>query len=696
MVLAIFLGWGAPVRRAGAAGPLRPSHQIPFPWWDSSYQYARQLTVTTGANAPLNRYAGYSVRLQLDTSDPARFRGDCSDLRLVYWDGSTNIELDRAVYACGSPSTQVWFRLQADIADSSSDASYVVYYGNPLAGAPPADLNRVYLWWDDFSTDPFAAGSPRYSRTKAVDIHGDAYVAPAYDAGSQRVAFNTGDNFTSDMYINTAGFSNGEQDIFIQVDHFADLSYPTNATDAVVVRVDVLATTSTHEYVHFSHGSYSPSPACTIDSWTNGERNSLCGGIAPAVYWPFSIPETWALASTDTLIRFWRDAGALYASPDPTGRTLLLGTSLLSTPQSGYVGLAPAQSRGWWDNLLVRRYTEPEPTLTPGVEHPYAAPLITDPKSDSLYADNDGSGVPSAGDALQYTITVENNGGSAATDVVFGDTPGADTSLVVGSVTTTQGIITSGNSPGDTSVSIDIGLLAPGDVVLITFRVTVDDPLPPGVDSVANQGLTSGGNFPSRPTDDPATSDPDDPTQTALSIPAPELPATGFAPGVITQVEPRPPAETAPRLASLRLVIPDLGLDVPIVAVPLYDGQWELSWLGEQAGHLEGTAFPTWPGNSVLTGHVYLANGQPGPFFGLEQLRWDDEIVLRAFGLRYVYRVRQALRVSPGDLSVLAHEELAWLTLITCQGYNPSQGTYAWRWVTRAVLVEVSPDEGDG
>ena len=648
--------------------------------------------MTVGGNPPYNGYDGYSAPVVVNTSDTTRFRGDCNDLRIIYWDGTANVELDRDLYGCGSASTQVWFSLQADIPASSSDSDYYLYYGNPAAGAPPGDRSQVYLWWDDFSTDPFAGGSPRYTRTKAVDIHGDTYVAPGYDAANQHVTFDTGDNNTADMYVDTPAFSNGEQDVFIQVDHFADLAYPTNATDAIVARVTALAIPSTHEYVHFSRGSYAESPACSIDSWTNGERNTLCGGIAPPIYWSLDTTETWAWGLSDTLHRFWRDPATTFASPAPAGRTQLL-TGTLSTPQAGYMGLAPAQTRGWWDNLLIRRYTEPEPATALGPENAFASPTISDPKTDSLFADNDGDGVPSAGDELSYAILISQSGSSAASGVVFTDTPDPNTALVVGAVATTQGTITSGNNPGDTGLSVSIGLLPAGTTVVITFRVTIDDPLPPGIDRVSNQGLVSGAEFPAAPTDDPATPASSDPTTTLLGRLAGELPSTGFPPGTLSPL-PMDQSIAPQPLGDLWLEIPNIDLRVPIVGVPLGPEGWDLSWLSGQAGYLDGTAFPTRPGNSALTGHAYLPDGAPGPFQRIGDLLWDDEIIVHAYGQQAVYRVREARSAVPADLSPLAHETYPWVTLLTCSRFDPETQSYSRRLVVRAVLAQIvtAPD----
>lgn len=662
--------------------------QLAVPWWNSNWSYAQTITIGVGPNTPLNGYNGYSVRLLVDTTDPTRFQAGCDDLRIVYWNGIANLEIDRDTYNCGAATTEVWFALQADIAANSSDSNYFLYYGNPSAGSPPADRSLVYIWWDDFSSDPFTGGTARYTRAKAVDIHGSGYSSPTYDAGNQRVQFNTGDNFTSDMYIDHPLLSNGEQDVFIQVDHYADLSYPSNATDTIVSRVSGINTSSSHEYLHFSHGSYPESPGCTVDSWLNGERNTVCGGIAPPVYWSFNLTETWAWTTFGTSHRFWRDIGAIYVSPNPASRTQVL-TGVLSSPQPGYIGLAPAQSRGWWDNLLVRRYIEPEPTITLGPEESYGPPVIVDPKVDSLFADIDGNGVPSPGDILGYSISISNSGLTHALSVSLYDLPDLNTTLIVGSVTTTQGFITRGNNAGDADILIDIGTIPPGGSVLVTFRVEISSPLPAGVDSIANQGIVSGSNFSAQPTNDPATSTLNDPTVTLLERLSTELPATGFAPDLRTQMAEQPQSFAYHRMEAVHLEIPRLDLNTPIIGVPLGSDGWDVTWLGTKAGYLEGTAYPSWPGNTALTAHVYLASGNPGPFVNLHTLNYGERVILHIGGMRYIYEVRSNERILPNDLSVIQHETFDWLTLVTCRGFSEADNAYRWRQAVRAVLVRV-------
>ena len=186
--------------------------------------------------------------------------------------------------------------------------------------------------------------------------------------------------------------------------------------------------------------------------------------------------------------------------------------------------------------------------------------------------------------------------------------------------------------------------------------------------------------------------DPPDPVniygeESSATIRTPSLPDTGFAPGRVTSLgQPTEGAEYR-IYGSFILEIPSLGVSTSIVGVPLKDGNWDLDWLWNRAGHLNGTAFPTLQGNTAITAHVYLPSGFPGPFFKIETLRWGDQIIIHAFGQRYIYEVREVRWVQPTDISPFQHEDLDWVTLITCKGYDETSNTYRWRSIVRAVLM---------
>ncbi|HKJ39886.1 MAG TPA: sortase, partial [Anaerolineales bacterium] len=188
--------------------------------------------------------------------------------------------------------------------------------------------------------------------------------------------------------------------------------------------------------------------------------------------------------------------------------------------------------------------------------------------------------------------------------------------------------------------------------------------------------------------DDDDDDPPSSPPQSAPAVGGFLIPVTGFAPNVTTDLSNEP--FVAYGDTSITLDIPSLSVDMPIVGVPKNGGTWNVSWLGNQAGWLEGSAFPSWNGNSVLTSHVYLSNGKPGPFAKLHELKTGDKIFVHAFGQTYTFEVLTNATISPTDRSVMKHEESPWLTLVTCADYDLKTGMYKNRFIVRAVLVKVS------
>jgi LPXTG-site transpeptidase (sortase) family protein len=171
-----------------------------------------------------------------------------------------------------------------------------------------------------------------------------------------------------------------------------------------------------------------------------------------------------------------------------------------------------------------------------------------------------------------------------------------------------------------------------------------------------------------------------------------ELPATGFAPNQWSEIPQQPKEKAYQTYGEIWLEIPSLGIKATIVGIPLSEGGWDATWLWDQAGYLQGTAFPTWEGNTVITSHVYLPNGLPGPFVNIGQLSWGDEIIIHAFGQRYIYQVRERRAVLPYDMSVIGHKEEDWVTLLTCSYFEESSQTYRYRLVVQAVLISYGAD----
>jgi LPXTG-site transpeptidase (sortase) family protein len=166
------------------------------------------------------------------------------------------------------------------------------------------------------------------------------------------------------------------------------------------------------------------------------------------------------------------------------------------------------------------------------------------------------------------------------------------------------------------------------------------------------------------------------------------LPATGFAPDRVTTL----PAQTVSyaELGDLWLEIPSLHVKTPIVGVPQTGESWDVTWLGSQAGWLQGSAYPTALGNSVLTAHVWDALNKPGAFYALNTLAYGDRVIVHSYGKTYTYEIRNVLTVSPTNVNaMLKHQEESWLTLVTCLGWNETNDEYNYRTLVRAILVDV-------
>ncbi len=222
-----------------------------------------------------------------------------------------------------------------------------------------------------------------------------------------------------------------------------------------------------------------------------------------------------------------------------------------------------------------------------------------------------------------------------------------------------------------------------------TFTATVEvnngTPLPVGEYRLLLCGTTSITDLAGNPINNGADS-----VRTFTIIPAPSnLPETGFRHGEVTQL-PHQPAAKAYTDTAMTLEIPKLNVSMPIVGVPQSAEGWDVTWLSNSAGYLSGSAFPTWAGNTVITAHVWDAYNQPGIFSELKTLKYGDQVQIQAWGLTYTYEVRESKLVTKKNVdAAFQSEEYDWLTLVTCEFYNPFNGEYLFRRAVRAVLVSV-------
>jgi LPXTG-site transpeptidase (sortase) family protein len=172
------------------------------------------------------------------------------------------------------------------------------------------------------------------------------------------------------------------------------------------------------------------------------------------------------------------------------------------------------------------------------------------------------------------------------------------------------------------------------------------------------------------------------------------IPVTGFAPHQTTLLPAQPADKAYKPLNEIRIEIPTLGINYPIVGVTASTTSWDLTWLKDSVAYLEGSAYPTLSGNTVLSAHVTDANNNLGPFSDIKGLQVGDKIYLHAYGQKFVYQVQENSKILPSNISaVFKHEEYNWVTLVTCEDYNAKTATYTHRRMVRAVLISVVPEK---
>lgn len=361
---ALVLVLGAALSSAAAAAPAS--------WWDAAYASRRQLTVTTGANSPDRGYAGYTVRLPaFDTQTliaGGELQSDCDDLRVVRWDGAAWSEVDRHLIGCNTSATDIRFALQADIAASTGDTSYFLYWGNPAAGAPaPLGTTNVYLWYDDASVD--RSGSYVHGRIDAW--HGTGWDdSLSWNPGGY-YTYSNGDNRTSGYRRPVA-----ERDVYIEAEFFHTGCFPNNMTTGVMIRGIIGSGSGGGESSsHYYASNRGEQAGCgggyaeDGDIFKTDRATAAVDGPDPGAIatgqWRRQALAGWLVNPTN--LKFW-DSDSGWPAPGwpDAGDLLTSGTDASDYEGRGFAAVMTAQDQARLRNVLVRRYVEPEPVVTAG------------------------------------------------------------------------------------------------------------------------------------------------------------------------------------------------------------------------------------------------------------------------------------------------------------------------------------------
>ena len=321
-------------------------------WWNKNYKRRYRLRIRNNNTWSVPLPSGYSVNIELDTNtliNSGLLRNDLNDLRVVRYNTGTGVytELDR-YYMQRSDCRGLWFATIDNIPANSVNENYYIYFSNPFAGGPPDDPANVFIWYDTFITNT----SGNYDSNRFLELHGTSNDNMTYDNVNRRMIFNTGDNTDAGLRLKHTD----ELNIIMQCDIGITAVYPTNGTFALSCR---WRNANRNVLAHISNGDYA-SPQIGTD----GNRNDNIVDPPGNFYFP-------ADGSIHTLRFAAGHCGIIGANEwsdfhfwvDSTLRATTTWNATYSD-QDGRIIFEAAQQRGWIDNIFVRQYISPEPTVT--------------------------------------------------------------------------------------------------------------------------------------------------------------------------------------------------------------------------------------------------------------------------------------------------------------------------------------------
>ena len=418
-------------------------------WWDTTYGKRLPVTVTTGSSMPDKGYQGYTARLAtLDTASligASELQADCDDLRLVYWNGSTNTEIPRHLINCNSATSDIRFSLQVAQTASSSDSGYYFYYDNASASSPPAvTATNVYLWYDDGSTNLLAS----YDQGRGDPWHGVAWQDSFAHDTNGYYTYDNGDNYTDSFRVPV-----DERDVYVEAEFFHTGCYPLNMTTGVIARgITASGTGGSESSDHYYATSRGHNTSCGAGYSNDGDivKQTRSGTVVDGVNPAAIATNVWrrqglAVSSVNptNLSYYDNDSSAAWGALGyPTAGSLhVAGTDASDLEGRGYAGIMTSQDAGRVRNILIRRYVATEPTVSIGtVEMVNPSIQVTKVADKTVNV--------AVGETITYTYTVTNNGNTVINAIDLVDSHNGSGTLPDPS---NESILADNGVPGDSS-----------------------------------------------------------------------------------------------------------------------------------------------------------------------------------------------------------------------------------------------------
>lgn len=116
----------------------------------------------------------------------------------------------------------------------------------------------------------------------------------------------------------------------------------------------------------------------------------------------------------------------------------------------------------------------------------------------------------------------------------------------------------------------------------------------------------------------------------------------------------------------VRIIIPSVAIDLPVIESKLVNGYWEVS--ETTASHGMGSSLPGQNGNTVIFAHA-----RKGLFLPLRDIAANNRVYVLTNDRWHRYRVVQTTEVAPNNIQTIRPTDDETLTLFTCSGFLDSK-----------------------
>jgi len=311
-------------------------------WWNSSWQYRKNITITENSGNTLTDY-----QVPINITYDADMVSDFSDLRFTWYNSTDTTETEIPYWIedkVDSSWAYVWVKVPS-ISALGTETVYV-YYGNTTVVSSESNVTNVMIRYETFDNSvPSWIGSFHTGCSYSIDTT-DKYEG----SGSLKAVCSSG----SDIFAKLPSKENG---FFITLYYKTDSAVFSNSYWGNCTESDVCGwSVSVSDFGVYEHG--------TETTWTKIEANVTVNEGVSGDGW--LCEETGECHQYDTWSVYTKIGQFMFPYWDTSGTI-------------------------WWDMLIVRKYSYPEPTYSIGAEERANQPpsiTINSPLNQTYYTNS--------------------------------------------------------------------------------------------------------------------------------------------------------------------------------------------------------------------------------------------------------------------------------------------------------------------